>query len=94
MNNRLSIGLLCLCALLAGGLLRSAIPTASAQSITPTPAQAERYSIAASPDNLYFADSQTGRLWYYEPVINGKGGTVKDTWLEIHSPVAAASQKP
>ena len=96
MRNYFFIGLLCLCALLAGGLLRSAVPTVSAQSISPASTQAGRYSIAANGSIIYFADTQTGRLWYYSTGlnINEKGETVKAAWQEMPSPVVAASQKP
>ena len=97
MNNRISIGLLCLCALLLGGLLRSSIPTAFAQSATgDSTSQAGRYNIAAGPSNIYFTDTQTGRLWYYSTglVVNEKGAPQKPAWREMLSPVTEANPKP
>ena len=96
MKNRLFIGLSCLCSLLLGGLLRSALPTASAQSAVPAPAQAGRYSIGATGNSVYFADSQTGRVWaYYTGIaVNEKGDFEKPAWQEMPSPVAGTSQKP
>ena len=96
MKNRVFLGLLCLCAAFLGGLLRSAVPTASAQSVMQTPAQAGRYSIATDSSTLYFADTKTGRLWYYNTglVVNEKGVPEKPTWRELPSPIVGASHNP
>ncbi len=89
MKDRVPVALLCLCALLLGALLRPImLPVAAQSTATGPPVQAGRYSIAASSDRLYFADTQTGHLWYLPTgiVMNEKGGFEKPTWQETPSP--------
>jgi hypothetical protein len=54
----------------------------SAQSQSPLPADSQlgRYQISSAGPNLYMADTQTGRVWYYDPYAH--------TWQE-QSPVWA-----
>ncbi len=89
MKNRILVALLCLCAVLLGGLLRPVILPAAAQSTATGPAvQAGRYGIAANSERLYFVDTQTGRLWYLAPsTVNKKGDIEMPAWQETPSPV-------
>jgi hypothetical protein len=87
-KDRIPVALLCLCALLVGGLLRPImLPAAAQTSAAGPPVQAGRYSIAANSDTLYFADTQTGRLWFLNTglVFNEKG-VEKNVWRQMSSP--------
>ena len=97
MKNRIYVGLLCLGALLLGLSLRSLLPSAFAQSAMPnSPAQPGRYSAAANNYGIYFADTQTGRLWFYPNglVVNEKGNAIKATWREMPTPAAQSVRRP
>lgn len=97
MKDRVPVALLCLCALLVGGLLRPIILPAAAQSAASgSPTQAGRYSITANNYGIYFADTQTGRLWFYPngSVVNEEGDTVKATWQEMPTPAAGLARRP
>ena len=66
LKSRTLIGLLCLGSAFLGALLRSSLPPAAAQAIAPSLSTSSgRYCIAATQDRLYFADTQTGQVWYY-----------------------------
>ena len=99
MKARLSTGLLCLSLLAAlgcglGWLLSR---PATAQAIpAPPPAPAGRYSIAATQGEVYFLDTQTGRLWSRDTgfVINADGHPVKPGWREVVTPASTPGRKP
>lgn len=94
MKDRIGIGVLCLGVLLLGALLWQTLPPAAARGAAPgLPNSAGRYSISATSDCLYFADTQTGRVWYRDIslILTEKGGFVKPAWHEMPSPVSVLS---
>ncbi len=90
-KGRLLTGLLCLSLLAAlgsglGWLLSR--PATAQAAPAPPPASAGRYGIAATQGEVYFLDTQTGRLWSRDVgfVMNADGRPVKPGWRAVPTP--------
>jgi hypothetical protein len=82
MKDRIVTILLCLSALLLGGMLRSTISPVSAQVAASPLTQAGRYSMSATQYDVYFIDTQTGRMWHQNTSFGGKPG-----WKAFPAPI-------